>query len=87
MSTFQNFPASVTLFIYETESLLNALRRDYRKETDLSIKPDKWAEWHGMNARMDLRLLEIINPKHPAARCNVIHEGSLDVVQLSISNI
>jgi hypothetical protein len=51
------------LYPHEFEALLEALRRDMRTQLDLSQNDQKWATWHKMNARLDQRLLQTLNPK------------------------
>lgn len=52
----------IELLEHEFRALLEALRRDYRQQSDYS-NSDENSRWHGCNARMDLRLLEILQPK------------------------
>jgi hypothetical protein len=52
-----------TLFAHERSALLAALRRDLRKETEKSMHNDDHHHFHAMNARLTLRLLEVLNPK------------------------
>src|SRR5690242_2610146 len=63
----------VTLYEYEWEGLLAALRRDRQHEAYCRDcrPPHEVAEdeiVHGLNARMDVRLLEMLNPKHTAQK-------------------
>lgn len=56
------------LFDYEFEAILQALRRDMRRERNAmheGLEVDK--VWHEENARMDVRMLEVLNPKHVGA--------------------
>jgi hypothetical protein len=52
---------------HEFEALLEALRRDMRAESNLSRRDQKWADWHKMNAWLDQKLLEALNPKRSLA--------------------
>lgn len=47
----------------EREALLEALRRDLRSERNLAMLDSDWEIWHQRNVRLNLRLLEAINPK------------------------
>jgi len=51
------------LFPHEINTLLEALRRDYRTQYNLALSSGEWTEWHRNNARMVLRVLEVLNPK------------------------
>lgn len=48
---------------YEFENLLKAIRRDMHCEQDRANTDKEWASVHRMNARNDVHLLEILNPK------------------------
>lgn len=57
---------SMALLDSEFTDMLEALRRDMRREADLShctVQDDRTRHLH--NYRMDLRLLEALQPKHP----------------------
>lgn len=53
------------LLPYQVEHVLEALRRDARREADAAITDPEWASWHRSNARHDISALEAINPKRP----------------------
>lgn len=63
----------IDLMEHEFQALLAALRRDMHREQENVEGMD--GAWHGYNARMDVRLLETLQPKH------VMHQ----TVVLSIS--
>jgi hypothetical protein len=52
------------LFSHELEALLEALRRDHRSEADKACSDPVEAEWHQRNARMSLRILEVLKPRN-----------------------
>lgn len=47
----------------EKEALLEALRRDLRSQRSLAMHDTGWAIWHQRNAQLNVRLLEVLNPK------------------------
>lgn len=47
----------------EKEALLEALRRDLRSQKTLGMHDSGAAIWHQHNVRMNVRLLEALNPK------------------------
>lgn len=51
------------LLDYEREALLSALRRDMKAEEDRAFTDPYWADVHRAQARLDLRLLQLLNPK------------------------
>ena len=51
------------LFTHEFDELLDALRRDMRRQFDLAEGSTPLADWHHANARLVLRILEVLNPK------------------------
>lgn len=51
------------LYPHEFRALLEAVRRDMRRQLALSHTASQWAVWHKLNARSDQRLLEVLNPK------------------------
>lgn len=51
------------LFRHEYEALLEALRRDLRRERGLAAAGNEDGCFHGLNARMVSRLLEILRPR------------------------
>lgn len=51
------------LLSVEREALLEALRRDLRCERNLAKRDPNWAIWHQRNVQLNLRLLEVLNPK------------------------
>lgn len=58
----------IELMEYEWEALLEAIRRDMRSETLLLGEFGTATEEgsiHGYAARMDVRILERLSPKHP----------------------
>lgn len=42
-----------------------ALRRDLRSEKKLAKRDSGWEIWHQRNVQLNLRLLEVLNPKGP----------------------
>lgn len=64
-STIELEAALPTLNAYERFMLLAALRRDMQSERDKAgNEGDYWQAWHKTNWRMDLNLLQRLNPKH-----------------------
>ncbi|OWW19263.1 hypothetical protein [Noviherbaspirillum denitrificans] len=51
------------LLPHEFDAMLQALRRDMRRELELAAIHKEDAAWHMTNARMAKRLLETLNPK------------------------
>lgn len=51
------------LLEYEKSALLEALRRDHRSEERRAASNPQDAEYHLMNSRASLKLLEALNPK------------------------
>ncbi len=58
---------TTNLYEHEKEALLAAIRRDYREETHKIHTDPQWADFHRQNARMDIKLLESLNPKKPSS--------------------
>jgi len=56
---------SFWLFPHEMESLLEALRRDFRNEQAKAMEHSGDDAFHRNNARTALRLLESIHPRSP----------------------
>jgi hypothetical protein len=56
--------SNVHLFEHELFALLEALRRDLRLETQKIASDPELADLHSVNARMALRLLETLRPRH-----------------------
>lgn len=54
------------LLPHEVDYLIEAVRRDMRHELERAGTDHEWAEVHRMNARHDVTLLEVLNPKHAA---------------------
>jgi hypothetical protein len=52
----------------EYDALLEILRRDYRAESFKSLYAAKERDWHCYNARISIRLLELLNPKRRAVQ-------------------
>jgi hypothetical protein len=48
------------LFPYEQTALIEALRRDERRELERAEHEPKWKHWHMENARLSRRLLDLI---------------------------
>jgi hypothetical protein len=53
----------VHLFPHEYKALLDAVRRDLRRETELAPTSVHFAEFHRANVRLNLRILESLSPK------------------------
>lgn len=53
------------VFGYHLEDLIQALRRDHRRETEAAYTDRNWREFHERNARNDISLLQIIAPRQP----------------------
>ncbi|HYD62108.1 MAG TPA: hypothetical protein VEC35_17215 [Noviherbaspirillum sp.] len=51
------------LLPHEFNAMLEALRRDMRRESEFAAMDTHDASWHITNARMAIRLLETLNPK------------------------
>lgn len=51
------------LLPYEIEALTEALRRDMRSERLKAETDPFWSTWHESNVRMNIRILDAINPK------------------------
>jgi hypothetical protein len=62
------------LFTYEFVELLEALRRDMRRQFDLADTNTPLADWHRTNARLVLRILEALNPR-PSTRTPCGHSN------------
>lgn len=57
-----------SLFVYQKEALLAALRRDMQSELDKAITEPQWTDYHLLNARMVNSILEVLNPITPRAQ-------------------
>jgi hypothetical protein len=55
-------PLGAQLFPHELQALLDALRRDLRMETLLVQTDAEWAAYHYSNVRLNVRLLELLEP-------------------------
>jgi hypothetical protein len=53
------------LYPYELQHLLEALRRDLRASEQKSFMHPLDADYHLLNYRRTLRILEILNPRKP----------------------
>lgn len=53
----------ISLFSYELEALLEALRRDLRAERCKAMTDTENASYHLANYRSTIKVLEILNPK------------------------
>lgn len=53
------------LFPHELQALLDALRRDLRMELSRAQTDANWAAYHYSNARFNMRLLELLEPRSP----------------------
>jgi hypothetical protein len=62
------------LYAHERNDLLGALRRDLRAAQQLSEIYPQHADYHLLNYRRTLRLLEVLNPRKPRAAAGL---GSL----------
>lgn len=51
-----------SLFAYQKEALLAALRRDMQNELRKAIAEPQWADYHLLNARAVNNILEALNP-------------------------
>jgi hypothetical protein len=51
------------LFSYELQALLDALRRDLQMEISRAQTDAEWAGYHYINARLNVRLLELLEPR------------------------
>lgn len=51
-----------SLFAYEKEALLAALRRDVQCELGKARTNPQWADYHFLNARTVINILEILSP-------------------------
>ncbi|WP_147376853.1 hypothetical protein [Noviherbaspirillum saxi] len=51
------------LFPHELKALIEALQRDMKAELALAIKDHEWADYHRMNARMSMRILETLQAR------------------------
>jgi hypothetical protein len=73
------------LLPYEKEALLEALRRDLSSQRNLALLDSGYKFWHQRNVQLNLRLLEVLNPKgHIFSKpdCNHFptkHSSSYDV--------
>jgi hypothetical protein len=67
----------IELLEHEFEALLAALRRDMHHEQEHSGGED--GIWHGYNARMDVRLLETLQPKR------VVHQTLVLSISMTAS--
>lgn len=56
------------LFDHEYDALLDALRRDLRRERDCVQAGGKHRDFHEMNARMAIRLLEVLSARPSIGR-------------------
>lgn len=75
----------VHLFPHEYMALLDAIRRDLRRESELALSNVHFAEFHRENARLDLRILESLSPKTKRSKCAA--GGNLADSLLSKSNL
>lgn len=55
------------LFAHERTALIEALRRDERRETEQATTNPEWEQWHKHNARLSRRLLNLLEPWGGAA--------------------
>jgi hypothetical protein len=56
-------PLGAHLFPHERQALLDALRRDLRMEISHAQTEPEWATYHYINARLNVRLLELLEPR------------------------
>jgi hypothetical protein len=54
---------SLSLFSYELDALLEALRRDLRSERCKAVTDSQESEFHLSNYRSTIKILETLNPK------------------------
>jgi hypothetical protein len=60
-----------SLFAYQKEALLAALRRDMQCELGKAVTEPQWADYHRLNARVVNSILEVLNPITPKARTRI----------------
>lgn len=60
----------VELFPHEYKALLDAVRRDLRRETELASTNVHSAAYHNANARLNVRILESLSPKTIPSMCS-----------------
>ena len=53
----------ISLFAYEQEALLSSLRRDLRAESAKCQLDASNRDYHAMNVKLILRILEVLSPK------------------------
>lgn len=52
----------VPLFPHEKQALIDALRKDLKRETRHWEKRCEWSGYHHYNIRLNMRLLELLEP-------------------------
>ena len=72
---------------YEREELVAALRRDMRRQQDLSLSSTSMAAWHGYNARNIMRILECINPKSASSQSTAASETIANAPQREVLSL
>lgn len=61
--THAHLAALAAALAIDTQAIIDAVRRDMRRERELALADKEWAQWHEWNARKDIDLLEALNPK------------------------
>jgi hypothetical protein len=56
-----------SLFAYQKEALLAALRRDIQSERGKAVTEPQWADYHLLNARAVQSILKVLDPRTPTA--------------------
>lgn len=68
----------ILLFKHEKTALVDALRRDLRRQLDAVACRDETQE-HNRNARIIRRLLDLINPRKRAIECHRLYDKICEV--------
>ncbi len=69
MNPSQHPNEASSLFPHEWKQLLEALRRDMREELGKATTNPAYAGYHLANHRINLRLLEALNPRRRERQC------------------
>lgn len=70
----------VHLFSHEYKALLDAVRRDLRRETELASTNVHFADFHRANVRLNLRILESLSPKTKRSEYSTVHNRTDSLV-------